>query len=74
MYLLRDSLPGRIERPPEVKVSYLTKSLIYNHVKRAGLYDPNRAVYDLLRYGVKVRAEVERIHSDRLPDRLERPA
>ena len=37
------------------------------------LYDRNRAVYDLLRYGVKVKADVGREHADRLADRLEAP-
>ena len=37
------------------------------------LYDRNRAVYDLLRYGVKVKPDVGETHADRLADRLEAP-
>ena len=32
------------------------------------LYDRNRAVYDLLRYGVKVKPEIGREHANRLAD------
>jgi type I restriction enzyme R subunit len=35
------------------------------------LYDRNRAVYDLLRYGVKVKPVVGREYADCLADRLE---
>ena len=35
------------------------------------LYDRNRAVYELLRYGVKVKPDVGREHADGLADRLE---
>ena len=37
------------------------------------LYDRNRAVYDLLRYGVKVRPEAGENTDHRLADRLEAP-
>ena len=38
------------------------------------LYDRNRAVYTLLRYGVKVAARSRREHPNRLPAGLEEPA
>ena len=54
----------------------LMRRAIAEVVKVAGntsksLYDRNRAVYELLRYGVKVKPDVGEQHADRLADRLE---
>ena len=64
----RGSLAARLSETSRATTTTLINRALYHLDKAAGdtsksLYDRNRAVYDLLRYGVKVKPGVGREHA-----------